>query len=195
MADEAQGRDELRALAHPLRLRMLSLLTGVELSAAEVARELGTTQANASWHLRLLRDAGLLVDAGEVPGPGGRSRRYRYVAGDYQGPVDTAAGRAGSAAGYRAATRALAGELVHREAQREPAGPATLTDAELWVDPAEWADIVRRVATAAADLHAAARPPRTPGTVRVSATAVLFQMTGTPPPAHPDPTPDPDPDR
>ena len=38
----------LRALAHPVRLRILSLLTGTELSAAEIARELGLTHANAS---------------------------------------------------------------------------------------------------------------------------------------------------
>ena len=31
----------LRSLAHPVRLRMLSLLTGAPMSAAEVARELG----------------------------------------------------------------------------------------------------------------------------------------------------------
>lgn len=49
---------ELRALAHPLRLRILSLLTGQAMSAAEVARALGCTQANASYHLRLLASVG-----------------------------------------------------------------------------------------------------------------------------------------
>ena len=57
--DEKLSR--LRAAGHPLRLRMLSLLTGAELSAAEVARELDLTHANASYHLRLLENAGLLV--------------------------------------------------------------------------------------------------------------------------------------
>lgn len=117
------GQRELRALAHPLRLRMLSLLTGAELSAAQVARELGTTQANASWHLRLLRDAGLLADAGEVPGPGGRSRRYRYVAAATRDRFAAADGRVVPAAAYWAATRVLAEEMVNREAQREPPGP------------------------------------------------------------------------
>ena len=62
------GPDEtssLRAMAHPLRLRMLSLLTGAELSAAEVARELGITHANASYHLRVLLDACELEVAGD----------------------------------------------------------------------------------------------------------------------------------
>ena len=39
MTDETTNA--LRAVAHPVRLRILSLLTGTELSAAEVARELG----------------------------------------------------------------------------------------------------------------------------------------------------------
>ena len=41
---------ELRAMASPLRLRILSLLTGAALTAAEVARELGLTHANATTY-------------------------------------------------------------------------------------------------------------------------------------------------
>ncbi len=68
----------LRALAHPLRLRILSLLTGTELSAAEVARELGVTHANASYHLRQLAAAGEVVVAGEERIRGGVAKRYRH---------------------------------------------------------------------------------------------------------------------
>ena len=67
-------------MAHPLRLRILSLLTGVELSAAEVARELGITQANASYHLRLLADVGQLQVSGTEKVRGGVAKKYRYVA-------------------------------------------------------------------------------------------------------------------
>ena len=69
--DELSETAALRAMAHPLRLRMLSLLTGAELSAAEVARELGITHANASYHLRVLLDAGELEVAGEEKIRGG----------------------------------------------------------------------------------------------------------------------------
>ena len=55
----------MRAVAHPVRLQMLSLLTGTEMSAAEVARELDLTHANASYHLRVLLDADEIVVAGE----------------------------------------------------------------------------------------------------------------------------------
>ena len=68
----------LRAMAHPVRLRMVSLLTGSAMSAAEVARELGLTHANASYHLRILLDSGEIVEAGEERIRGGVAKKYRY---------------------------------------------------------------------------------------------------------------------
>ena len=73
-----ESSNHLRALAHPVRLRILSLLTGAELTAAEVARELGITHANASYHLRFLLDAGEIVVSGEEKIRGGVARRYRH---------------------------------------------------------------------------------------------------------------------
>ena len=61
----------LRATAHPVRLRILSLLTAEAMSAAEVARELDLTHANASYHLRALHDAGELVVESEEKIRGG----------------------------------------------------------------------------------------------------------------------------
>ena len=78
MSDDAEAVSSLRATAHPLRLRMLSLLTGAELSAAEVARELDITHANASYHLRVLLEAGVVVVAGEEKIRGGVAKRYRH---------------------------------------------------------------------------------------------------------------------
>ena len=73
-----ESSNQLRALAHPVRLRILSLLTGADLTAADVARELGITHANASYHLRFLLDAGEIVVSGEETIRGGRARRYRH---------------------------------------------------------------------------------------------------------------------
>ena len=70
----------LRATAHPVRLRILSLLTAEAMSAAEVARALDLTHANASYHLRLLHDAGELVVESEEKIRGGVAKRYRYDA-------------------------------------------------------------------------------------------------------------------
>ncbi|MGW2857569.1 helix-turn-helix domain-containing protein, partial [Streptomyces sp. NPDC001215] len=50
----------LRALAHPVRLRMLSLMWPGPMSAAELARELDISHALASQHLRRLDTVGLV---------------------------------------------------------------------------------------------------------------------------------------
>ena len=70
----------LRATAHPVRLRILSLLTAEAMSAAEVARTLEITHANASYHLRQLHDVGELVVESEEKIRGGVAKRYRYDA-------------------------------------------------------------------------------------------------------------------
>jgi DNA-binding transcriptional ArsR family regulator len=171
--DRGPGKPEtasLRALAHPLRLQMLSLLTGATLSAAEVARELNLNHANASYHLRQLHSAGLIELAGEEQIRGGHAKRYRYIVG--RGKPSTG----GDPAPFYAV---LATELRRRAGLiRAPQGNHA-TDAELWVDPQVWTDVRDRITTASRDLHLAAHPPRTPGTIRVSATIALFEMDPT----------------
>lgn len=159
----------LRAMAHPVRLQILSLLTGAELSATEVAQELGITQANASYHLRQLLAAGLLVVAEERSIRGGVAKIYRH-------PHETPTRRSASPGTDRVFVQALANELVRRASLRRTEGRNTSTDAELWVEPEAWTEAVDAVLAASVRLHAAARPPRTPGTIRTSTTAVLFQM-------------------
>lgn len=162
---------ELRGFAHPLRLRLLSLLTGTAMSAAEAARELGESQANVSYHMRRLRAAGLLELAEEVPIRGGRARRYRHdPESGMRQPGYTQQGHVATAA-------ALGRELRRRSAGRKPgAGRSSLTDAELWVEPEVWEEIVAGVAALSTRLHAAARPPHSPGTIRTSTTVSLFEM-------------------
>ncbi len=55
---------------------MLSLLTGAPHSAAELARELGGSQANASYHERRLEHAGLVVVVEQLSVGGVQARRY-----------------------------------------------------------------------------------------------------------------------
>ncbi|MGH8938470.1 MAG: ArsR/SmtB family transcription factor, partial [Actinomycetes bacterium] len=155
----------LRAMAHPVRLRVLSLLTGSAMSAAEVARELELTHANASYHLRLLRDVGLLVDAGEESIRGGKAQRYRY---DLDHPGSSSPDAAANALYYQA----IAGELVRRASSRTTTGArGASSDAELWVSRDAWGEAVDRVADAMHGLHRAAVAPHTSGTVHVSVTA------------------------
>jgi DNA-binding transcriptional ArsR family regulator len=157
---------QMRALAHPTRLRILSLLTAAPMTAAEVARELGMTHANASYHLRQLLAAERIVVAGEEKIHGGVARRYRYPIEPHR-PV--------SPDERHALNQALASELIRRSALQS-AEPGHMTDAELWVEPQVWRDICQRIFEASKALHEAAQPPRTPGTVRVNATISLFEM-------------------
>ncbi|WP_213456182.1 ArsR/SmtB family transcription factor [Rhizomonospora bruguierae] len=178
LGDElADATGQLRMLAHPIRIRILSLLTGAAMTAAEVARELDLTHANASYHLRQLLAHGVIEIAGEEQIRGGVAKRYRYRV--EQGPVRVRAPHSptdASEAGRRMMIAAVAAEL-RRRAERERFAPGSiLADAELWVEQAAWERFRERVQDAALDLHRAARPPRTQGTAHVSATIVAFRM-------------------
>jgi hypothetical protein len=77
----------------------------------------------------------------------------------------------------RAVYLAMAAELRRRAKHiKDSPGRASLTDAELWVDPDTWADFRTRVQAASDMLHRAALAPRTSGAIRVNATVALFEM-------------------
>ncbi|QNN53508.1 ArsR/SmtB family transcription factor [Nocardioides mesophilus] len=163
----------MRATAHPVRLQILSLLTGADLSAAEIARELDLSHANASYHLRVLADAGLVVEAGEEKIRGGVAKRYRHP-WDQTPSVEPG----GSATSYVAA---MAAELVRRYGPGRRRG--FLADAEMWVTPQTWEQVRTLVQEASRLVHAEAQPPRTPGTLHVNLTAAAFEMDEQPGPA------------
>ena len=170
--------DRLRATAHPLRLRLLSLLTGDAFSAAQAARELGETQANVSYHLRVLERAGLLEVAEVVPVRGGRAKRYRHTVSSEPfvlDPLDASSVSADEHASRGVFVDAMAGELTRR-VRRLSAGAQVFTDAELWVGSREWSEVVELVGRASAMLHAAARAPRSADTIPVTMTAALFEL-------------------
>lgn len=169
-ADTGTSTNILRATAHPLRLRMLSLLTGTELSASEVARELGVTQANASYHLRLLARAGLVVEAGEERIRGGVAKRYRH-------PWDRTERETGHTdADQEQYLHTLGAELVRRNRLRKPGTRRFTADAEMWVTPEVWKRVTDLVTEAATLVHAEAQPPRAEGTLHVNLSAAFFEM-------------------
>ena len=53
--------EAMRAMAHPLRLKILCLVGGQELSVLEIVDAVGTSQSNISQHLGVLRDQNILV--------------------------------------------------------------------------------------------------------------------------------------
>jgi DNA-binding transcriptional ArsR family regulator len=166
---------ELRALAHPVRLRILSLITGAPLTAADVARELDITHANASYHLRHLLASGLVEIDGEERIRGGAAKRYRPVAEAVDRPIPPDRTPA-PVDEERLVYAALATELRRRAGLARASTRKSLVDAELWVDPKVWAEVTDRITAAAVDLHHAARAPHAVGTTRVSMTIAMFQM-------------------
>ncbi|MDG4821948.1 helix-turn-helix domain-containing protein [Asanoa sp. WMMD1127] len=168
---------KLRALAHPLRLRILSLLTGAAMTAAEVARELDLTHANASYHLRHLLAAGQIEVAGEEKIRGGVAKRYRHPAeAGFDKPRAAIPEGAQRTADHLLIYEALAAELRRRSRAVMRAQGNHFTDAELWVDPAVWLRVEEQITEASRALHRAAVAPRTPGAIRVNATIALFRM-------------------
>jgi DNA-binding transcriptional ArsR family regulator len=172
MVAKQQDVTALRARAHPLRLRILSLLTGAPMSAAELAREMEVSQALASYHLRELVDAELVELAEELVNRGGRERRYRY-----RTELDATKKTKLTDDERAVLLTALVAELERREPARDPDAPALIVDAELWVTDDEWRAVREQIADAANRLHQLAVRPGTPGTRPVNASVVLFGMT------------------
>lgn len=50
----------LKAISHPLRLKILCVLGNDEMSVQDILNTVGTTQSNVSQHLCLLKDKGIV---------------------------------------------------------------------------------------------------------------------------------------
>jgi DNA-binding transcriptional ArsR family regulator len=50
----------LKAMSHPLRLKILCTLGDQEVSVQDIVERVGTSQSNISQHLAILRDKGIL---------------------------------------------------------------------------------------------------------------------------------------
>lgn len=166
-----QAVARLRATAHPVRLRILSLLTAEAMSAADVARALDITHANASYHLRLLYNIGELVVESEEQIRGGRAKRYRY---DATRAVPDRTSRTDDRVAY---ARANAVEVERRLLDAAP-GSGSSSDLEAWVPVDAWHRALDLMHEASHLLHAAALPAGSPRTVHISATTHAFTMAG-----------------
>lgn len=60
--DPGQARLLLKALADPIRLQLIEVLGAGERCVCELTDELGLAQSKLSFHLKVLKDAGLLAD-------------------------------------------------------------------------------------------------------------------------------------
>ena len=55
-----QASRALKAMSHPLRLKILCVLGDKEVSVQDIVENVGTSQSNISQHLAILRDKGVL---------------------------------------------------------------------------------------------------------------------------------------
>ncbi|MCU0840374.1 MAG: metalloregulator ArsR/SmtB family transcription factor [Thiobacillaceae bacterium] len=55
-----QASRALKAMSHPLRLKILCVLGDKEISVQDIVDNVGTSQSNISQHLAILRDKGVL---------------------------------------------------------------------------------------------------------------------------------------
>lgn len=58
--DIQQASNAIKAIAHPLRLKILCVLGDQEVSVYDIVEQVGTSQSNISQHLAILRDKGIL---------------------------------------------------------------------------------------------------------------------------------------
>ena len=72
----------LKAMAHPLRWRILCVLGEDEMTVSELVNQIGTSQSNISQHLAILRDKSILAsrkDANRVYYRVGDSRTLQLI--------------------------------------------------------------------------------------------------------------------
>jgi DNA-binding transcriptional ArsR family regulator len=119
---------ELQALAHPVRLGIMELLTvSGPLTATELADRLDETPANCSWHLRKLAEHAFVEEAG---GGIGRQRPWRVSS------IGLAWDDVDATPGELRAGRALEEMLLQRQVTRFQQARAQLHDD----GEREWAD-------------------------------------------------------
>ena len=72
----------LKAMSHPLRLKILCTLGDQQVSVQDIVEHVGTSQSNISQHLAILRDKGILAshkDANRVYYRVSDSRTLRLI--------------------------------------------------------------------------------------------------------------------
>lgn len=56
-----QAAEAMKAIAHPLRLKILCVLGDQEVSVQDIVDQVGTSQSNISQHLAILREKNVLA--------------------------------------------------------------------------------------------------------------------------------------
>ena len=117
MARSATTSDAFNAIAEPRRREILALLRGGERPVTDLARDLGMTQPQASKHLRVLREVGLVRVRGA-----GKQRLYGLDAGGLRSVHEWLGGFERFWSGSFDRLDAYARELNHARREEPPDG-------------------------------------------------------------------------
>lgn len=77
--DDAEHIKLLRALAHPVRLELLGILSYKDMCATDFAEHRGEPISNFGYHFRVLRELGFIELARTQPGRGSEKHIYRRI--------------------------------------------------------------------------------------------------------------------
>ena len=138
----------VKALAHPLRIRILTLLDKRTASPSELAEELGAPLGNVSYHVRQLASFGLIKLVKRTPRRGAIEHHYR--AQPRRQVSDAAWARVPDIVKEAAVNAALA-DVAHRVAAAAGAGgfshpDANLANVQLRLDEEGWQAVARELA-------------------------------------------------
>ena len=177
--------DTLRALAHPLRVRLLGALRlDGPATASELGRRFGESSGSTSYHLRQLERFGFVEEDDEQPSR--RERRWRaahdvtsFRPADF---LDEAAGREALEVMDQQQLRFLLDTVQawHREKADWPhewVDAAEQSDLHLWLRPAELAEMNQELLAVVQRWIARQRRPTDPDARQISLYLVAVPRT------------------
>jgi DNA-binding transcriptional ArsR family regulator len=103
----------LRALANPVRLRIVALLRGQEWALAHLSSELGLSRGTVLYHMRLLEQAGLVKRTSTKRVRGGLQHEWSLTATAFVGDGDTT-----SSSDRPSVVQSMAAQMAVSEGQR-----------------------------------------------------------------------------
>jgi DNA-binding transcriptional ArsR family regulator len=148
---------QFKALGHPVRHRIVNVLRQRPATLRQLASALRLAKGTVSFHVGVLRDAGLVLLAGTQQVRGGTEQRFALVSGGFRLPED--------AAGAEFLLQAAAAEML--PAHGEEAGRTLLR--HLWLTP-------EQAAALAAELHDYAEQPRQEDPAQGEAYGLLISL-------------------
>ena len=170
----------VRALAHPLRIRILAMLEERPASPVQLAPQLGSTLGRVGHHVRVLRDLGLieLVETRRRRG----AVEHIYKAKPVPGFSDDAWQQAGAAVRERVVAAVLAqiGDYVSGSAAAGGFGraDANLSRIPLRLDESGWQELAaagRRFLAEVDEIHTRAGERGTDGQLDVGLVLLVFE--------------------